>query len=491
MAGMAKPSRLFLFLFVPPIAALSLTACAQNNVSGDTTGGSGGSATGGAGGTTTTSNGPCSSAEECAEFGDACNAGACINGECSKVPANDGAACDDGKGCTQDDHCEAGVCTSDTQKACPSSSPCMIGVCDTETDTCFEMPGNNGATCTINDPCALSASCINGSCQPKQLVDCSFLNDTCAVGICDSSAGCVKVVKDDGTPCNDFKFCTVQDQCVSGLCKGYPNTCNVALNDPCKIGVCNELQKTCNSVAGNDGAACDDGNLCTAGETCLSGGCAGGAPSNDGTACDDANGCTGGTTCAGGACSNPQSQITACVDGDMCCPAGCANDKDCLYWQSGVQSDVPESELVGWTECFQETYASYDSLSQVLQVQCTKAKLLLACRPVGAANFTVLAMAPRADVLFDCGSGYDCTHEANGVGWYYSDSWSWGFAPGGSPVQRDYCDIVDTFNFPGPATDGDQRLCWHTDFGSFYDGFRCGKSDYLYDTHERVIFQAD
>lgn len=495
---MVKLPHTFLLLAGALVAASSLTACAQAVVAtssggsgGDTsTGGDGGSGAGGGGGSTT-STGPCTSAEECASLSDACNIGACINGECGTLPANNGSACDDGKQCTQNDTCQNGVCVSGSLKPCTSGNPCMVGVCDPASDQCVEMPGNNGASCSFGDPCILTAACLNGICQPSQQVNCSFLDSECATGVCDPMSGCVAVPKNDGAPCNDFLFCTVQDQCVAGQCKGFPNTCNVGVNDPCKTGFCNEAQKTCVVVPGNDGAACDDNNLCTAGETCLSGSCVGGSPANDGAMCDDGNGCTGGTTCSAGACNNPQSQIVACVDGDMCCPAGCAGDKDCLYWQSGVQLNVPAADLVGWTQCHQDKYDGFAPLSTVLS-QCDKGKLLLACRPTGAANFTVVAMGLRDDVLFECGMNATCTHSANGVGWYYSSEYSWGFAPAGSPVNRNSCDIVDSQTYPGGgASDGDQRICWHTGGNALSSGWRCGKPDFLGGTYERLVFEAD
>lgn len=497
---MTKLLRSSLVLGGALLAAASLPACAKSNVVGDPGGAAGSGATtatggGGEGGsmTTTTSSppGPCTKAEDCAALTDACNDGACINGECGTLPANDGATCDDGKQCTENDHCDAGACVGGSLKSCSSSNPCMVGVCDTATDSCMEMPGNNGASCNNGDPCILTAICISGVCQPSQQKDCSYLNSDCAIGYCDPQAGCQKMVMSDGSPCNDFKFCTVQDQCVGGVCKGYPNTCGAAINDPCKTGVCNELQKTCVAVAGNDGAACDDNNLCTAGEACSAGKCVGGMPANNGVMCDDANGCTAGTTCTGGTCANAQSEITVCVDGDMCCPAGCANDKDCLYWQSGVQLNVPEADLVGWSECFTDNYdGSFTDLTQILQ-QCDKAKLLLACRPVGDTTFSVVAMAPRDDVLYPCGSDPACTHDANGVGWYYDQFYSWGFAPAGSPVNRNSCDIIDSQSYPGGgAADGDSRICWHTG-GALSSGWRCGKPDFLGSNYERFIFEAD
>ncbi|MEZ4295176.1 MAG: hypothetical protein R3B70_09370 [Polyangiaceae bacterium] len=477
-------------------ALLTLPACATSvsadggaggiggSTGGATTGGAGG-ATGGTGGVTTNT-GPCTGADDCVAFTDSCNTGACINGECGKLPANDGSACEDGKECTQNDYCDNGVCIGGALKPCVASDPCMVGTCDPGTDQCVEVPGNNGAPCTLGDACVIQASCISGVCQPKQLKDCSFMNTVCGTGFCNPQNGACEVSPmADGSVCNDGKFCTVNDQCVGGQCKGLPNTCSVAAGDPCKVGVCNELNKTCQQVAGNDGAACDDGNLCTAGETCALGKCVNGAPANDGAACDDGDGCTGGTSCAGGTCQNATSQIVACVDGDMCCPAGCANDKDCLYWASGVQQDVPATELTGWTQCYVDNYANFNtSMSQILQ-QCDKGKLLLACRQVGQTVFKTLAMAPRADVLFDCGSQEDCTHPANGVGWYYSDSWSWGYAPEGEVVSRNSCDVNSQAS--------PDRLCWHSGGGNINGGWRCGAATNLNGdvNWERVVFQAD
>ena len=485
-----------------PLAIL-LSACAQGRIvveGGSSSGGStgGGISTGGAtGGTTTTmttsttSTGPCTSEADCAGFGDACNKGACINGACGTLPQADGTACDDGKQCTMSDTCQKGVCTGGPLKTCPSNGPCTVGYCDAVSDQCVQKPGNDGSFCNLGDPCVTLAACVAGVCQPSQVKDCSYLNSVCGVGYCDPVKGCQSMPMNDGTPCDDFQFCTVQDQCVMGQCKGLPNPCGVQVNDPCKQATCNEAQKACVVVAGNDGAVCEDGNVCTSGEKCLSGTCVGGQPANNGLACDDANGCTGGTSCSNGVCGNPQSQIMACIDGDMCCPAGCANDKDCLYWATGVQTNVPVANLTGWTQCYQGSYDSNMAMSTLLQ-QCNKQKLLLACRPTGGGNLSVAAMGARSDVLFECGQSATCSHDGNGVAWYYSDSYSWGFAPASSPVNRNSCDIVDSQTYPGGgASDGDLRICWHSGGGAIASGWRCGKPDFLGSTYERLVYQAD
>jgi hypothetical protein len=95
-------------------------------------------------------------------------------------------------------------------------------------------------------------------------------------------------------------------------------------------------------------------------------------------------------------------------------------------------------------------------------------------------------MAPRADVLFNCGEQNNCTQQSNGVGWYYSTTWSWGFAPGGLPVNRDSCDFND-----GGQASPQLRLCWHTGGNSLTGGYRCGNDTPFGSDWHRIVFEAD
>jgi hypothetical protein len=99
-------------------------------------------------------------------------------------------------------------------------------------------------------------------------------------------------------------------------------------------------------------------------------------------------------------------------------------------------------------------------------------------------------MGSRADVLFDCTDTEDCSHLANGVEWYYSESWSWDFAPAGEPVERDNC---DTNSDEGTA---ELRMCWHATPGDgagyISNGYRCGDNSLNRDSGwERLIFTAE
>jgi hypothetical protein len=109
---------------------------------------------------------------------------------------------------------------------------------------------------------------------------------------------------------------------------------------------------------------------------------------------------------------------------------------------------------------------------------------------VGSDTLSVAAHAPREDVRFDTGNS-DVPHDANGVGWYFSESESWGFAPEGAAINRFTCDIEASTLKPD-GKDGNKRLCWHTSGGSLSGGWRCGDADSLNSdfSYERVIFTS-
>lgn len=158
------------------------------------------------------------------------------------------------------------------------------------------------------------------------------------------------------------------------------------------------------------------------------------------------------------------------------------------YAPVGVQANVPAATVAGggWTTCFSSTFAENGTPLATIQANCDKAQLMMACRPVGAPNYTLLAVAPRADVFTDTGTG-NTPHDANGVGWYYNDSYSWGFAPQGEPINRSSCDYNG-----GGQTQANMRMCIHTGGGQTNSGYRCGDNDLNGDAGwERLILESD
>jgi hypothetical protein len=422
----------------------------------------------------------CTDGDDCNQFDDTCNEGVCINGQCQKS-GKDFSACNDNDPCTENDACLAGVCVGGTPKFCDATDPCHVGYCNPATGGCDFLAGNEGAQCDDGSPCTYQGVCSSGVCLLGVPIDCSLFDSQCAVGVCDQVTGCHAVPTNENGGCDDNQYCTINDKCVAGSCAGVANSCT-APGDVCMIGSCDEGLDKCVAVPGNDGGACDDGNLCTSGETCASGLCQGGVPANNGVLCDDANGCTAGDHLRERVCTGAASTISQCIDADSCCPPGCT-DSDCLFWTSGIQQNLPEAQLTGWTLCFSDDYGSFNTPLSTVKQQCDKAKLLIGCKPAGSNTLTLAGMGLKDDVYFDCGTSSNCKHDANGVGFYYSDQWSWGFAPTNSQVVRNSCDVGAGFD--------NERMCWHTGGGSMNNGYRCGNNYPFDQSWQRVVYEAD
>ncbi|MBW8368560.1 MAG: hypothetical protein K0M70_11985 [Arenimonas sp.] len=165
------------------------------------------------------------------------------------------------------------------------------------------------------------------------------------------------------------------------------------------------------------------------------------------------------------------------------------------YAPVGVQQNIPEATATGggWTTCYSNNFSGTPAtpVADILAA-CTDDRIMLACRPVGNPNFTLLAQAERTAVFLDTGNpttnpgGFNIPTVANGVGWYFNDSWSYGFAPAGEPISRNSCDI-------GVGTVENLRMCVHTEATTVanYGGYRCGTTTLNGNaTWEHVILQA-
>jgi hypothetical protein len=162
--------------------------------------------------------------------------------------------------------------------------------------------------------------------------------------------------KQDGTSCNDGLFCTVNDQCNSGVCSGEARSCNY-LNDQCNAGFCNENSNRCEYQPLN--VNCDNGFYCDGNDHCDVAGAGGLVPAvcvNSGPAitCDDQNQCTndfcsetldqcsfvnddsnnlpgeGGDCqhCYSGSLFNDEDGTNDCGDGCQRCISGSCQDSD-------------------------------------------------------------------------------------------------------------------------------------------------------------------
>jgi subtilisin-like proprotein convertase family protein len=255
----------------------------------------------------------------CQPSDDTCTTNQCnpATGTCHAVAQINGTACEDGLYCTEDDSCQAGVCTGGTPRSCEIlDGVCQIGVCNEDLRQCVPTMAPDSTPCDDGQLCTEGDFCEAGLCMPGPTLTCACLtpgsrsecagfedNNKCngsdwvcnadrrcelADGpvICpDSGVECVENVCDsfDGLcklrdalnywPCDDTAFCTVADYCLSGSCQGgEPRSC-ADLDTECAMGVCDETDDQCETAAKEDGLSCEaDGAGCTIDE-CLAGFC--------------------------------------------------------------------------------------------------------------------------------------------------------------------------------------------------------------------------
>jgi hypothetical protein len=310
---------------------------------------------------------------------------------------------------------------------------------------------NNCGFC--GNACAATDFCGSGFCQ-----------SLCPPGTSACNGACVDIFNDANNCGGCGLSCAPGDSCQGGTCQMACPPGTSACN-----GACVDIFSDANNCGGC-GLSCAPGDACTMG-FCQNP-CGAGAQFCDGACVDttnDPNHC--------GACGN------ACPPG-LACSSGLCQADGPVFQFSGVANDLPVSALTGWTECFSDFYGENSAALSDILASCNQDRLLLGCRIAGSDTLLVAANAPRQDTLFDCATEQNCTSVSNGVGWYFSGSWSWGFARAGQPVQRSSCDIE--------SNDPNGRLCWHTSADTLSSGWRCGDATSLNGSFEfeRVVFTA-
>jgi PEP-CTERM motif len=166
------------------------------------------------------------------------------------------------------------------------------------------------------------------------------------------------------------------------------------------------------------------------------------------------------------------------------------------YNPFGVQTNVGLGTVTGggWTLCFSSDYGTTGQSLAGIAAACTGSQMMLAGGVTNSGTLKVLGQALESDVMFNTGNNNNNTHSANGLEWYFSNSYSWGFAPGGETVTRNSCDTTNSTSFGGgSAADKARRLCWHTNGGTLDGGWRVGEVDFLNDGqtgYTRYVFTS-
>jgi hypothetical protein len=380
----------------------------------------------------------------CGTDEDPCVEGTCQAGECEAKPVDD-KFCDDGNPCTKMDKCAAGECAG-TAFVCDDGLACTVDSCD----------GDGGCGTELKeDYCLIDGKCVAGGeyqpgqegcgqCAPEKSTDdwtpatdetpcdddgLDCTSDLCQTGTCDHALlpgnclidgkcrktgatnplnDCLACVPEqdvgewsphnDGMPCDDGLWCSVDDVCDAGNCTGADRDCG---GDDCNSDWCLEDKEECVKAPKANGQPCDDGDACTVGEICGAGLCTG-APkdcsgifadnpcfdgeciSDDpvepgkcvpvqreaGAVCDDGLACTVETTCdtQGGCKGDPLTDddctgllglVEFCLSGVCKEPEGCVSEPLDNGTPCPLQNAVAQCEdgQCTFIKCEEEVYA--------------------------------------------------------------------------------------------------------------------------------------
>jgi hypothetical protein len=105
---------------------------------------------------------------------------------------------------------------------CGGTQCATSGCYDVPTDTCVpsgHLP--DGSACNDFDPCTLDDACQAGVCTGPPL-DCGEPTTCRPNPTCVPYTGCVGPPEPNGTPCDDGSHCTADDACRLGVCVGTP-----------------------------------------------------------------------------------------------------------------------------------------------------------------------------------------------------------------------------------------------------------------------------
>jgi len=177
----------------------------------------------------------------CSGEDDQCNTGICDEetDSCIPEPVQDGALCDDGLGCTENDICSAGICTAGPVMDCSINNIEGVNSCGFEDDgisttydsrtefisLCIEPGQCTTGDDTISHVCDLTcgAECVlNSDCEPKTIGGVYYYDP-----ICGGTCGCEyqNSCQDECQPGSD-NICSVEGEYILECVTNYDS-------DPC------------------------------------------------------------------------------------------------------------------------------------------------------------------------------------------------------------------------------------------------------------------
>lgn len=207
------------------------------------------------------------------------NSGICINatmGDCFNCTINGKCDCVESENCTD---CSSTPCTpngicalNENYHNCPAD--CHL--CSVDAN-CTGY--NHTAVCTVLfcDSCVCRESTPNTTCLSLytgqlQCLNYTICDPTNTTGLADAN-GCVYVLNNNGTSCNDGYNCTFNDVCTSGVCQGTSNNtvCSSLFPKTCLATSCSPFSNATYDVFdvgsgckyNRTNATCNDAHTCT------------------------------------------------------------------------------------------------------------------------------------------------------------------------------------------------------------------------------------
>lgn len=167
-------------------------------------------------------NGACMGKTLTCDVGNDCRSGYCKNGiGCVFHNKPNGYSCNDNNPCTSEDECYNGMCAVGYTKDCSSlDTQCTIGACDVTSGNCVALPRNNGAYCDDGQQCTENDRCDSGTCKGthKSCQD----NNPCTIDRCVEGVGCMVQHQDYGEQCIPGCLqntdCPFEYNCFDGTC---------------------------------------------------------------------------------------------------------------------------------------------------------------------------------------------------------------------------------------------------------------------------------
>jgi hypothetical protein len=163
----------------------------------------------------------CITAADCGVAAD-CKVNTCsAAGACGVMDAADATPCNDANACTTVDTCKTGTCTGASPVVCGASDQCHdVGTCDKVAGVCSNPLTGNGAACNDGNGCTTVDTCQTGACTGASPVVCPAPDQCHLAGTCAPATGvCSNPAVVNGTPCIDPTSDAGVATCQAGVCQ--------------------------------------------------------------------------------------------------------------------------------------------------------------------------------------------------------------------------------------------------------------------------------